>query len=203
LQSEEVILGIDPGSLRTGFGLITLKGCFKSTDAKNPRERESGLDTDQTREGKDSEVGHLKQPEVTISHLSHGTIVLNKTKDSLERLQDLAVDLSLLIKKYRPTRAVIEDVFLYKNARSALILGQARGVALAVFGLHKIPISSLATTKVKLLIAGQGQAQKFQVANWVALRLNIAPILSADASDALALALAEAHLMHDLIIKNC
>jgi len=153
-----LILGIDPGSLRCGFGII--------------KKENSGQ----------------------IFHVSHGTIMLDAKRAVNARLQDLAQDLNTLINKYKPTCAVVEDVFVYKNPRSALVLGQARGVCMAVLGLHNISLSSLAPTAVKSLVAGHGRAQKFQVAHMVALQLNIQVPKSPDASDALALAYAQSVL---------
>lgn len=151
-----LILGIDPGTLRCGFGVIE-----KASDKK-------------------------------LSHVSHGTIVLDAHKLLPERLQDLAQDLTVIIEKYQPDCAVVEDIFVYKNARSALLLGQARGVVLAVLGLRKIPVFSFSPAQAKSLVAGNGRAQKFQIAHLVALQLNIEIPKSPDASDALSLALAQA-----------
>jgi len=151
-----LILGIDPGTLRCGFGIIEKASCKK------------------------------------LSHVSHGTIVLDAHKPTNERLQDLASDLSIIIEKYQPDCAVIEDVFVCKNTRSALLLGQARGVALAVLGLRNIPTFSLSPAQAKSLVAGNGRAQKFQIAHLVALQLDIEIPKSPDASDALSLALAQA-----------
>lgn len=151
-----LILGIDPGTLRCGFGLI-----------------EKG--------------SHNK-----LSHVSHGTIILDAHKSVNERLHDLTYDLSTLVEKYRPNCAVVEDVFVNKNARSALLLGQARGVVLAVLGLNKIPTFSMSPTAAKSIVAGSGRAQKLQIAHMVALQLNIETPKSQDASDALSLALAQA-----------
>jgi crossover junction endodeoxyribonuclease RuvC len=126
--------------------------------------------------------------------MTHGTIVLDAKKSVAERLADLGRDMALIVEKYRPNRAAVEDIFLFKNPRSALILGQARGAVLAVLGIHGIAIDTLSPTKVKSLTAGRGKAQKFQVARIVALQLGILPPKSADASDALAVALACAHI---------
>jgi crossover junction endodeoxyribonuclease RuvC len=153
----DIILGIDPGSLRTGFGLI-------------------------------------RRFDGQLLHIAHGTIVLDNKKIIAERLKDLAHDLTTIITKYRPTQAVIEDVFLFNNPRSALVLGQARGAALAVLGLHGLVAHSLSPTRVKSLVAGRGRADKFQVAHLVSLELKIAIPESQDSSDALALALAHGYL---------
>lgn len=150
-----VVLGVDPGSLRTGYGLVR---CGKGS----------------------------------IVHLAHGTIVLDKQKSVSERLADLAADLNTIIAKYQPSASAVEDVFLFKNPRSALILGQARGAVLAMLGMHGIKTETMSATKVKSLVTGRGQAQKFQVAEILALQLGIVAPSSKDASDALAVALAYA-----------
>lgn len=149
------ILGIDPGSLRCGFGVVA---------------RVDG----------------------GIAHIAHGTIILDPKKPVSERLRDLAVDMAHIIDKYAPTHAAVEDVFFFKNPRSALVLGQARGAVLASLGLRGVAVESLAPTAIKALIAGRGRAQKFQVAHMVSLQLGIAIPQSKDASDALAIALAYA-----------
>jgi crossover junction endodeoxyribonuclease RuvC len=156
VKSRDIILGIDPGSLRTGFGIIDCS----------------------------------RKP---FSHVTHGTIILNKNLSLSERLRDLALDLATIIDKYRPNRAVVEDVFLFNNPRSALILGQARGASLAILGLRGVPVESLSATRIKSLIAGHGQAKKFQIAHMVSLALNIEIPQSKDSSDALAVALALGH----------
>lgn len=155
-QRSRVIIGIDPGSLRTGFGIVADHGD-------------------------------------KIVHVAHGTIVLDKTMILSDRLADLAIDLATIIKKYQPDHAAVEDVFLFKNPRSALVLGQARGAAIAVFGMNKIKTTTFAPTKIKALVSGRGRAQKFQVAQMVALQLGIIMPTSKDAADALAIALACAY----------
>ncbi len=162
---SDIILGIDPGSLRTGFGLIDCS----------------------------------KKP---FSHVAHGTIILDKNLNLSERLRDLATDVLTIIDKYKPKRAVVEDVFLFNNPRSALVLGQARGAVLAALGLRGLPVTTLSATKIKSLIAGKGQAKKFQVAQMVSLHLNIAIPQSLDASDALAIALALGHLANNEGLKE-
>lgn len=155
---EEIILGIDPGSLRTGFGIVSYS--------------------------KDK-----------IIHITHGTIILDKSKPLVARLRDLAFDLNTIVNKYKPTLAAVEEVFVYKNPRSALILGQARGAALAIMGMNDISLSSFSASQVKAIIMGHGRAAKFQIAQAVAISLNIAIPESLDAADALALAMTKAYAM--------
>jgi crossover junction endodeoxyribonuclease RuvC len=149
-----LILGIDPGNLRCGFGLLA------------------------------------KSPTGAFCHRAHGTIILDARKIMVERLSDLAEDLSTIIGRYKPIYAVVEDVFFFKNPRSALALGQARGVALGVLALNQIKIHTFSPTAVKAFVTGHGRAQKFQVAHMIAHEREIEIPASPDASDALALALA-------------
>lgn len=126
----------------------------------------------------------------TISHIAQGVIRLNP-KDRLEdRLKSLAQDLSKILTNYSPKVAIVENVFSYKNLRSALVLAQARGAIIATLGLFDIPTHDLTPTAIKLIITGRGRAEKFQVAEMVALELKIKAPSSQDASDALAAAMA-------------
>lgn len=158
LKPSGLFLGVDPGSLVTGFGVVR---------------REIN--------------GH-------IEHVAHGVIKLNAQKNPSERLMDLAVDMQKLLAHYSPEWAAIEEVFFCKNAQSALILGQARGVILGVLGLMQIPVVNIAPTEAKLLVTGRGRALKSQVAKMVSLRLNVPVPTHEDASDALGIALAAALL---------
>lgn len=88
----------------------------------------------------------------------------------------------------------MEDVFIYRNARSALVLGQARGAILGILGLKLIDVHHLSPTAIKSAIAGRGRAQKFQLAKIVSLELGIEIPSKEDASDALAAALALAFM---------
>lgn len=132
-----------------------------------------------------------------IKHIAHGVITLNSKMQSSERLRDLAIDMQKLLNLYSPQRAAIEEVFFCKNAQSALVLGQARGVILGVLSLMHIPVMSIAPTKAKLLVTGRGQALKSQVAQMVSARLNVPVPSHEDASDALGIALAAALIHRD------
>ncbi len=156
-HTEKIIMGIDPGSQKTGWGLISL--C--------PRRR-------------------------TITHVDNGVIMLDKDEPLVERLVDLSATLSRLVKKYRPHEAAVEDVFLAKSAKSALILGQARGAVLASVGLCGVPLTSYSSTRVKSVVTGQGKAQKDQVALWVCQHLGLPEVPFEDAADALAVSIAHA-----------
>ena len=106
-----------------------------------------------------------------------------------ERLKLIYSGLCELIDLYRPDQVAIEQVFVAKNAKSALILGQARGVAIAACMSHSLPISEYAARQVKQAVVGTGKASKEQVQHMVKLLLDLAGDPQADAADALAIAL--------------
>lgn len=150
------ILGIDPGSCTTGFGLI---------------------DVDKR----------------SIEYQSCGPLRL-VGESAAEKLGFLLVSLEKLIDTYKPTEMAIEAIFLHKNASSALKLGQARGVALAVAIKRGLPVFEYAARQVKLAITGKGSADKTQVQYMVNQVLKIKQNLQSDAADALAIALCHAHI---------
>lgn len=116
-----------------------------------------------------------------------------KNKASLSHsqcLRRLAGGVEQLISLYKPEQASIEGTFFYKNAKTAMILGMARGAVVAELGKMEIPTYEYAPKKAKLAVTGTGNASKEQVASMIATRLN-ADIsqINDDATDALALAL--------------
>ena len=104
----------------------------------------------------------------------------------------IAQTLRGVLKQHRPTVAVVEGLFYVQNLKTALIMGEARGAALATLAEAGLEIYELATRKVKQAIVGYGAAQKIAVARMVQRRLCLAELPSPDAADALALALAHA-----------
>lgn len=149
------ILGIDPGSRKTGFGIIEI-------------------------------IKHKPH------YIASGVIKLD-TGELPERLYRICADLETIIKEYQPTVVAIEQVFMAKNANSALKLGQARGAALTAVAQHELPVAEYAARKIKQTIVGYGQADKSQIQTMVMhlLKLNAKP--QADAADALAAALCHFH----------
>lgn len=94
-----------------------------------------------------------------------------------------------LIEQYQPTVFAIEDVFVARNPRSALILGQARGVAIAAAVAHRLPIYEYSARQVKKTVVGSGRASKEQVQHMVQVLLELGGCPQADAADALAIGL--------------
>jgi len=97
-----------------------------------------------------------------------------------------------VVEEYSPDEAAIEEVFMAKNPRSALVLGQARGVLLLAAGRH-CEVHEYAARAVKKAVAGYGQADKQQVGHMVKMLLGLDKVPAQDAADALAIALCHAH----------
>ena len=98
-----------------------------------------------------------------------------------------------LISEFEPDEASIEGAFFYKNAKTAMILGQARGAVLACCSLRTLPIFEYSPKTVKRAVVGVGSAQKDQVAKMVMRLLGLSEQPQEDAADALAIAICHAH----------
>jgi len=148
------ILGLDPGSRRTGFGVL---------------------------ESRDTQLVLIAQGCLNVSSAA-----------PTARLRLIFEGLAALFGEHRPAEVAVERVFVSRNVASALKLGQARGAALcAVPG--GVPVFEYAPRAIKLAVVGSGAAEKFQVAHMVRVLLGVAGPLSADAADALAVAVCHAH----------
>lgn len=149
------ILGIDPGSVKTGYGIIDSNGHQSQYVAS----------------------GYLALPADSLSA---------KLGEIFSRLCDL-------IEQYQPGHMAIEQVFLAKNAASALKLGHARGAAMTA-GVHtQLDIFEYSAKAVKQSTVGYGAASKAQIQHMVLRLLNTRKVLQEDEADALAVALCHAH----------
>jgi crossover junction endodeoxyribonuclease RuvC len=108
------------------------------------------------------------------------------------RLHQLHIGLTEAIRTHVPTEAAVEETFVNRDPQSALKLGQARGVALAVAALNGLTVWEYAANIVKKTVTGSGHAQKEQIAMMVRVLLPKADPASADAADALAVAICHA-----------
>jgi crossover junction endodeoxyribonuclease RuvC len=124
--------------------------------------------------------------------LEHGTVSCPKNWERSRCLAKISQTLREEIKKHSPTVCVIEGLFFAQNLQTALIMGEARGAAMAAVAEAGLDIYEIATRKVKLAIVGYGAAQKIAVAKMVRRMLRLAELPAPDAADALALALAHA-----------
>lgn len=151
------ILGIDPGSRITGFGLVEKR----------------------------------KQQ---LLYIACGCIRLQG--DTLPvRLQEIFKGISQIITDYQPEVAAIEQAFMYRNASSALKLGEARGAALVACTQYHLPVYEYAATYIKQTVVGKGHAHKEQVQYMVKMLLALSKEPQTDAADALAIALCHARTM--------
>jgi crossover junction endodeoxyribonuclease RuvC len=148
------ILGLDPGSRRTGFGVL--------------------------------EIGPGTQRCLAQGHIEVDGLVVQA------RLARIHAGVCDLIARFAPTEVAVEKVFVSRNVDSALKLGQARGAALAAIG-ETIELAEYAPRAIKLAVVGFGGADKMQVAHMMRSVLDIEGRLTADAADALAVALCHAH----------
>jgi crossover junction endodeoxyribonuclease RuvC len=149
------ILGIDPGSRITGYGVI---------------------DSD----GKKS------------VHVASGCIA-TKGEDLPQRLGEIYRGIAEVIASHRPQEMAVEQVFVSKNAASALKLGQARGAAICAGVAAGLQVAEYTPRMIKQALVGSGGAAKGQVEHMVKLILQLRGELSADQSDALAVAISHAH----------
>ena len=148
------ILGLDPGSRRTGYGVIECRGA------------------------KSAQLAH--------GHIAAGGETLS------ERLRTIFEGVQALIGQYQPNEVAIERVFVNRNVDSALKLGHARGAALCAVPAGT-PVFEYAPRAIKLSVVGFGAAEKLQVAHMIRALLSVEGRISADASDALAVAVRHAH----------
>ena len=151
-----IILGVDPGSIRTGWGVIERRG---------PK----------------------------LIGLAAGVIRAGEGRELHLRLQTIFEGLQAVIAEHEPTAMAVEDVFHAKHARSALILGQARGVCLLAGATANLPIAAYPPALVKRSVAGRGQAPKEQIARIVGAILQLSTLPAIDACDALAIAITHAN----------
>ena len=149
------ILGIDPGSRITGYGVVEI----------TPR---------------------------GVRYVASGCIRV-KAEDFPSRLKQIFDGVSEIISVYQPRQIAIEQVFMHKNADSALKLGQARGAAICATMNQNLPVFEYAARQVKQALVGRGNADKLQVQHMVKILLAIQGEIQIDASDALAIGLCHHH----------
>jgi crossover junction endodeoxyribonuclease RuvC len=158
-----IILGIDPGSRLLGYGVVEKTG---------------------------PKVRVIEHGTIRLFHKEYRDIPVDETTPS--RLKEIFVKLSEVIQRLKPQAIAVEKVFFAKNAVSALKLGQARGVVLLTGAIHDLEIYEYSVTEIKSMITGHGRADKEQVAKMLEMILGVQNFETADASDALALALGHA-----------
>ena len=149
------VLGIDPGSRVTGFGVI-------ESDGSHSRYLESGC-------------------------------IRTASGDFPDRLGEIFRGLGEIIDAWQPQEVAVEQVFVSRNAASALKLGQARGAAISAIVTRELPVYEYTPAAVKQGLVGNGRAEKEQVQHMVQVILGLQGRMTLDQSDALAIALCHAH----------
>lgn len=154
------ILGIDPGSRITGYGIIEVEGNHNRYIASGcVRTREEALP---------------------------------------DRLRVIFESVQELIQTYEPQVMAIEQVFMHRNADSALKLGQARGSAICAGVTASLPVGEYSPREIKQAVTGKGSADKTQVQHMVRTLLALSDLPQEDAADALAVALCHGHTCQGL-----
>jgi crossover junction endodeoxyribonuclease RuvC len=147
-----IILGVDPGTRRLGWGVVTREGS-------------------------------------RLRHRGHGVVVLDPEASLAERLAVIETELSSVIRRFGPDTGSVESLFFHKDAQAAAKLGHARGVVLLCLARAGVAVAEYAPARVKRTVAGNGGADKRQVAQIVRVVLGLDTAPELDASDALALAI--------------
>ena len=121
--------------------------------------------------------------------IASGLIKTLATEKMTERLLSLHQQLAQILKKYSPTKIIIEELFFSSNVKTALIVGQARGVILLTLAQNKAVIESVTPTALKSALTGYGNAKKSQIQKMLPLLCEMdKPVVQDDIADAIALA---------------
>jgi len=150
------ILGIDPGSRLTGYGLIEGRG-------------------------------------QRLRHVDNGVIVTSSRSALPDRLKLIHDGIAELIDRYHPDVVAIENIFLARNAQSALKLGHARASAMLAALNAGLEVHEYTALQVKSAVVGYGKAEKHQVQQMVRTLLGLPEVAQEDAADALAVAICHLH----------
>jgi crossover junction endodeoxyribonuclease RuvC len=140
--------------------------------------------------------GVIRSEGSRITHIANGQIKTDAKAPIANRLSHLVTAVEAVIAEHQPARAACEEVFVNKNPQSTLKLAQARGAVLAACGGQGVPVNEHSARGVKKAVVGTGGADKRQVQAMLKVLLPSAQVAGADAADALAVAIADAHLSY-------
>ena len=152
-----LVLGVDPGTAITGYGLV-------------------------------------QEAEGQLQAVAYGAITTPSDWALPQRLLKIYRDLTALIREYNPAEGAVEQLFFSRNVKTALAVGQARGVALLALAEGGLPVHEYTPLQVKQSVVGYGRAEKAQVQELVKLLLGLEVVPQPDdAADALAIAICHLH----------
>ena len=138
--------------------------------------------------------GFIKKLPDKLKIINYGCIRTEAKFSTAERLKQIDQQLTKLIRKYKPERIAVEDIFFFKNLKTAVTVSQARGVILARASQPKVSVMEYTPLQIKQAVTGYGRADKKQVQKMVKAILNLKEIPQPDdAADALATAICCAH----------
>ncbi len=137
--------------------------------------------------------GVLESDGVRLSYIASGLAKSDAAHELATRLMEIHDELQEVVRFYKPDEAAVEETFVNKDARATLKLGQARGMALLVPALNRVPVSEYAPNKVKKTVIGSGHGDKKQIHAMLGYLLPKAKPQSDDEADALAIAICHAH----------
>ncbi len=138
----------------------------------------------------DTGFGIISKDKNKIECINYGSIKTPAKTDLSERLETISKDLKTIIQKYKPDLIAVEELFFFKNAKTALVVGQARGVVLLTARQNKVPLVEFTPLEVKQAVSTYGKAEKKQVQRMVKTLLNLKEVPEPDdAADALAIAI--------------
>lgn len=138
--------------------------------------------------------GFIRADTDPIEMVAYGAVLTPSDWEMPRRLAHIYKELSALIAQYQPSDAVVEKLFFSKNVRTALSVGQARGVALLAAEQARLTIHEYTPTEIKQAVVGYGRADKNQIQQMVKMLLQLEFVPQPDdAADALAVAICHAH----------
>ncbi len=142
----------------------------------------------------DTGFGIIAKEGGCLKLIDYGVVKTKAGKPAKDRLSEIYQSLEKIIKKYQPDSVSIEQLFFCKNVKTALSVGQARGVIVLLAGQNNIPLKEFTPLQVKMGTTGYGKASKNQVQQMVKIILKLKELPKPDdAADALAIAICNAH----------
>lgn len=161
------ILGLDPGTATTGYGVIKIK----KGDAKQ------------------------KSKIQKIELIGYGTIETEANSYMPARLREIYLQVRKLIQKYKPDKVALESLFFFKNQKTVMMVSQARGVIMMACQSMKVPVIEYPPLQVKNILCQNGRADKKEVQAKIKKILKLKEIPKPDdAADALATAICHARI---------